>query len=596
MKKRIFLHYIILIIIALAITGFFTSELTQRFYMQEVEEKLKNTAGLLEHQLLANSASGKVTDYNRFAAEYADILAKYESVDSENGAKSNTRITIIDYGGKVLGETQTDYHAMENHLSRKEVREAIAGKVGSDIRKSKTLGVDFLYIAYPVRQLDIILRVSVPLVQIKKIDQLIWYYSLLGILAGLFLTSLLAWRFSYSLIRPINELISISRDISWGNYSRRAAAGSKDELGQLARTFNEMAAKLEKTIEELTDKNIKVDSIINSLTGGIIAVDLKFRVILVNSIACELFNIKYGPGIIGMNIIELIRNNQLNAFLENAVRDNRPLTNEIIISPPQNKILRIYASPIKSKTEAGTNLGGIVYIEDITNLKKLEQIKTEFVSNVTHELKTPLTSIRGFIETLRGGAISDKEVAEKFLEIIDIEAERLYILINDILQLSEIESKQNDTNIGTYNLKSIVEEVLSILQGSAGRKNITLASDVDEKLLINANRDRIKQMLINLADNGIKYNTEGGRVLVKAGKADGKIVIVVRDTGIGIPEEHLPRIFERFYRVDKGRSRSMGGTGLGLSIVKHIVNLYNGDIKINSRPGEGTEFIIQLPL
>ena len=226
----------------------------------------------------------------------------------------------------------------------------------------------------------------------------------------------------------------------------------------------------------------------------------------------------------------------------------------------------------------------------------MEQIRTEFVSNVTHELKTPLTSIRGFIETLRNGAINDPDVAEKFLEIIDIEAERLYMLINDILHLSEIETKQKDNNIETYEFEPIVEEVLSILQGAADKKNVALISEVKNDIKITANRDRIKQMLINLIENGIKYNNEGGNVMISANKAEGKVIFSVKDSGIGIAKEHLPRIFERFYRVDKGRSRNMGGTGLGLSIVKHIVNLYSGDIKVNSEPGEGTEFIIKLPM
>jgi two-component system phosphate regulon sensor histidine kinase PhoR len=206
-----------------------------------------------------------------------------------------------------------------------------------------------------------------------------------------------------------------------------------------------------------------------------------------------------------------------------------------------------------------------------------------------------LTSIRGFIETLRGGAIDDREVSEKFLEIIDIEAERLYMLINDILQLSEIESRQKDTNVQKNKLKSIVDEVAPILQAAAEKKQVSLNINISDKIDITANRDRIKQMLINLVENAIKYNMENGKVNLQAFEARGKVIISVKDTGIGIAKEHLPRIFERFYRVDKGRSRSMGGTGLGLSIVKHIVNLYNGDIRVNSEPGKGTEFVIELP-
>lgn len=595
MRRKIFLYYLILILIGMCITGFFTSELAQRIYIQEVKNKLITTARLIQSQISDNISKGINVDYNDTAIRYSKILD--QSVDANNSVdKTVTRITFVDFSGKVVGESETNYQGMENHLERKEIQEAIKGGIGEDVRTSKTLKTDFLYIALPIPQSKIVARVSVPLVQVRNIDKIIWFYAIIGILAGLVLTLILAIRFSSSIIGPINELMEVSQAISKGDYSKRAKIRSKDELGQLSEAFNEMSIKLESTIAELMDKNVKVDSIINSMTSGIVAVDTEYRILMINSIASEIFGIKHGPGVIGINILELIRNNRINAFLKETIEKNVPLVKEVTIGQPENRILRVHTTPIKSMDAGVLNSGGIASIQDITGIKKLEQIRTEFVSNVTHELKTPLTSIRGFIETLRNGAIDDREVAEKFLEIIDIEAERLSTLINDILQLSEIESKHKDSNIGTYNLKSIVSEILSILQGSAEKKGIVLIDDVADGIIITANRDRIKQMLINLVDNGIKYNKENGSVAVQAHKVGGKLVISVKDTGIGIAEEHIQRIFERFYRVDKGRSRSMGGTGLGLSIVKHIVNLYNGDIKVNSTPGKGTEFVIQLPV
>ncbi|MCX7921413.1 MAG: cell wall metabolism sensor histidine kinase WalK [Clostridia bacterium] len=595
MKRKIFLYCIVLVIIGLSVTGFFTSKLAQYFYKHEVEEKLKNTATLIEYQVSSEISNNIKIDYNKIARDYGAILNKL-SIGDIPPKDTSTRITFIDFKGNVLGESEYNYREMENHLDRKEVQQAVRGKIGKDVRSSKTLGLDFLYIAVPLQNSDIIVRISVPLLQLNAIDKAIWYYSIIGILSGLFLTILLALRVSWTLTKPIEELIIVSKEISKGNYQKRVKIRSRDELGQLGDTFNKMAAKLDETIAEMLDKNIKVDSIINSMTSGIIAVDTKFRIILINSIACELFGIKDGPGIIGINLLELIRNNQINILLKDTIEKNISIVSELVIDPPRDKVLRIYTNPIKSKSALTINAGGIIAIQDITNIRKLEQIRTEFVSNVTHELKTPLTSIRGFIETLRSGALNDKNVADKFLEIIDIEAERLYMLINDILQLSEIESKQKDSNISSHRLKSIVDETLSILENVAHKKDVRLESDVDASITLMVNKDRIKQMLINLIDNGIKYNVENGLVSIKAYKSDGKVIISVKDTGIGIADEHLPRIFERFYRVDKGRSRSMGGTGLGLSIVKHIANLYNGDIRIYSAPGQGTEFVIQLPM
>ena len=594
MKKKIFFYYLILTVIGVSITGFFTSQLTQTFYKLEVKENLRNAATLINYQISNDISRGIKFDYDEAAKVYSRILNQASQLNSKD-SRNYSRVTFINFDGRVLGESQADYQSMENHADRKEVLEAIEGKIGEDIRFSKTLQVNLVYVAVPIKDAQVIVRVSLPMVQMKKIDMIIWNYTIIGILAGLVLTTILALRFSLWVTHPINELISLSREIAKGNYSKHVAVKSNDEFGQLANTFNEMAYKLEKTVADLVDKNVKVDSIMNSMINGIVAVDQEYRIMLINSMACEMFGIENTPEIIGSNILEVIRHHQINILLKETIGTNTSQINEIIIGKPDDKVLRIFTNPIKSKDKFSINSGGIIFIQDITNVKKLEQIRTEFVSNVTHELKTPLTSIRGFIETLRSGAINDKEVSDKFLEIIDIEAERLYMLINDILQLSEIESKQKDTNIGTHNLKSVIDETISILQGVAERKEVTLSCEVDETLKIVANRDRIKQMLINLIENGIKYNYKNGGVHVKAVREEGKITISVADTGIGIADEHLPRIFERFYRVDKGRSRNMGGTGLGLSIVKHIVNLYNGDIKVSSEFGKGTTFIIRLP-
>ena len=593
MRKKIFLYYMILTIVSLCITGFFISELAQKFYKYEVEDKLISTAILMQHHISSEIAEGDKVDYNNYAIEYAKVLNQPQANFSP--LRTGTRITIMDFNGKVLGESDKNYTEMEDHSTRKEVIEALNGKVGKDTRFSTTMRYDYLYIAVPVQNAGVIIRVSVPLIQLKLIYRIIWFYAVAGVISGVVLTTFLALRFSKTVTTPVNELIKVSKEISMGNYSKRAVISSNDEMGQLADTFNAMAAQLEKNMVDLTDKNVKVDSIINSMISGIVAVDRNYKIILVNEMAFELFGIKNRTSIVGANIIEFIRNNQINQLLRDCIDKNISLVNEISIGSPDEKILRIYTNPIKSEASATTNLGGIIFIQDVTNIRKLEQIRTEFVSNVTHELKTPLTSIRGFIETLRSGALNDRNVAERFLEIIDIEAERLYMLINDILQLSEIESKQKDTNISTHNLKSIVDHTISVLHGVAEKKQITISSEVDENIKIVANKDRIKQMLINLIENGIKYNVENGSVHIKAYKEEGKIVITIKDTGIGISQEHVPRIFERFYRVDKGRSRNMGGTGLGLSIVKHIVNLYNGDIKVISQPGDGTEFIVRLP-
>lgn len=565
-------------------------------------------------------------DFDRAAKSYAEALSsgsqnqdsKKQARDdvkqnSEEFAHNQMRITFIDFSGKVLGDSEADYQAMENHLNRKEVREAIQGETGKDIRFSSTLKLDFLYIAVPVKEISVIVRLSLPLVQIRSIYNIILGYEFLGILAGITLTLIVTIKFSKSITEPVHELIVKSREISSGNYKVRVKVKSQDEIEQLAETFNNMASQLEKTVYDLKDKNLKMDTILNNMTDGIIAVDKNNSVVLVNSVACRLFGIPDANEneIIGKNILEIIRNTHINRMLNETLKGKTVLSDEINVSFSGGRIYRITTVPVQTSLKDSSflkenpfsdnsflafNQGAVISVQDITNIKKLEQIRSEFVSNVTHELKTPLTSIRGFIETLRNGAINDKEVADKFLEIIDIESERLYALINDILQLSEIESGKNETSTEAVDVDGVIEECAAMLKSEADKKIVSIhINSRGNNLFINASRNRIKQMLINLIDNGIKYNVSGGGILISVYKNAGWLIMKVKDTGIGIPEEHLPRIFERFYRVDKGRSRSMGGTGLGLSIVKHIVNLYNGDIKVQSRPGAGTEFIIRFP-
>lgn len=587
-----------LVIIGITIAGIFTSAMARYFYKQEVQNNIESIAVLLKNDVLEEISVKSELDFNKFVKDYASLLNSRSNKDKNFPLA--TRITIIDFEGKVLGDSDSNIDTMENHLNRKEIHEAIQGQSGTDQRFSATMQMPYLYVALPINEHRIIVRISVPLYQLNAINKAFIYYTLLGILAGLLLTLLISFKLSSFITKPIQHLINTSKEIAGGNYKKRIDVNYKDEIGQLAITFNEMADKLDETLSGIMDKNVKIDTVINSMMNGIIAIDNNSKIIIINTTACDIFGVQYGPGIIGKNLIDITRNSKVNSLLRQTIRNDISLIDEIVIFSPSlgiDKIYRIYTNTIKSSDTRQQTAGAVITLNDITSVRKLEQIRTEFVSNVTHELKTPLTSIRGFVETLKNGAIEDTTVAVKFLDIIDIEAERLYMLINDTLQLSEIEAMRKDDSVMKIDLIQIIDEVVLILKSSADKKNIALevlANSAEVPVI--ANRNRIKQMLINLIDNAIKYNVENGKIYIKSEKANGNTVISVKDTGIGIPEKHHSRIFERFYRVDKGRSRNMGGTGLGLSIVKHIVNLYSGDINIISEPGKGTEFIVKLPL
>jgi len=334
-----------------------------------------------------------------------------------------------------------------------------------------------------------------------------------------------------------------------------------------------------------------LELIVNSISNGIIAVDKNLKTILVNPFACSILDIPSDRKILGINFQEIFNDEGICNLLEKSIVEDCNFIEEVTIVE-NSKILSITINPIRSDSES---IGAVLFIQDITKMRNIEKRGQEFVSNVSHELKTPLTSIRGFIETLKNGAVDDHAVAYKFLDIIDIEAERLFFLLNDLLALSEIETMKQDANISSILVEEIINDSINVLQGQAKKKNISISFEIQPDLRINMSKHKLMQLAINLMDNAIKYSPDYSWIKIKAYKSEDSIIISFKDSGIGIPKQHQARIFERFYRVDKSRSRSLGGTGLGLSIVKHIVNIYNGTITLNSKIGKGSEFIVTFP-
>jgi two-component system phosphate regulon sensor histidine kinase PhoR len=411
------------------------------------------------------------------------------------------------------------------------------------------------------------------------------------ILLGIFVTGFLSYRFIRNIVEPIKEITEITKDIANGIYSHELESNSIDEIKELSLAVNSMSYKLKETIEELNDRNAKLEAILKSIVNGVIAFDDNEKILLINDAARKILNIKE-KDLIGRHILEVVRNSKLHDLFED-VKKNKNSPSRSLELNAFNKHLKVYTSPILHPI-SHQNLGFVLIIDDITEMRRLEKIRSEFVANVSHELRTPLTSIRGFIETLRNGAIDNPQTRDKFLDIIDFESERLTRLINDILTLSEIENVKEGYPKEEIELDNEIEDILYIMDKVARNKNITLKKDLNcTDLVINTNKDRFHQMMINLIDNGIKYTQEGGFVKVSTREEGDRIIIEVEDNGIGISKENIPRLFERFYRVDKSRSRKLGGTGLGLAIVKHIVESMKGEIFVESEVGRGTKFIIK---
>ncbi|HHV74087.1 MAG TPA: cell wall metabolism sensor histidine kinase WalK [Thermoanaerobacterium sp.] len=416
---------------------------------------------------------------------------------------------------------------------------------------------------------------------------------IIGILFGLIVSNFFGYRLIKGIVQPINEITDVAKEITKGNYEHRIEIKSIDEIGQLSFAINTMSDKLQETIDELYDRNAKLEAILRSLVNGVVAFDENERILLINDSARTMLGIKDNYAV-GKHILDVVRNSKFHDVLEKIIKDKGYNIDNFEIDT-FNKHLKIYSSPIVHQV-THKKLGFVVIINDITEIRKLEKIRSDFVANVSHELRTPLTSIRGFIETLKEGAIDNVERRDRFLEIIEFEAERLTRLINDILTLSEIENLKEGFVKEDIAIDEEINEIFYIMEKTAEDKNIKLIKDLNCKdVVIKTSKDRLRQMIINLIDNGIKYTPEGGYVKVTTADMGNNIVIEVEDSGIGISKENIPRLFERFYRVDKGRSRKLGGTGLGLAIVKHIVESMKGSITVESEVGKGTKFTIVLP-
>ncbi len=581
MRKRMTLLISALIFGTMVLSSMFTMKEIRKSNYEEAKTRLIVTAKLISGEL--TELGDTEVDFDRFVM----------SVSNESGA----RVTIISPNGTVLGDSDGKSAEMESHYYREEVQKAYEGKTGFSQRFSRTLGKDMLYVAHPLKNSDgstSVVRVALPM---KSINDLFWpeatkvlLISLTGILAAI----LISQEFVSRILNPIQKLSSASSRIAEGQYGLRIMHESQDEIGDMTRSFNLMSEKLQQNTQESKASAVKTRAILSSMINGIIAVDNEHRIMFINPVAETLLGI-YEDKVKGHHVMEIIRSNQLDDCLERFLISDQIETTDIEIFEPSQRIISISTTPILS--EEHQKLGGVIVLQDVTEIRKLEQMRKDFVANVSHELKTPLTSIQGFVETLKAGAAEQKSIRDKFLDIIDIESTRLSTLIDDLLMLSDIENRTRYAAHDEIPVVKSVQEVVEMLSEQAQRKRILITLDPPPGLPnLMGNSGWFKQMIINLVDNAIKYTPEHGSVHIDLSTERDSLVIKVSDTGIGIDPEHLSRLFERFYRVDKARSRQVGGTGLGLAIVKHIVIIMGGQISVTSKPGDGSIFTVRLPV
>lgn len=588
---KIRLHWKLTFIFCLAVflglfSGYFYLASHLKIYVESSMEdhlrhQLLSGRDLLEEEMGASKASFD-----------PQIFAK------RTGQQQQVRVTIIRWDGTVLGDSDLNTAALkkvENHLHRPEVQQSAHTGLGVNKRYSATIRKYLLYMAVPFGrgQNHGFLRYAVALSYLEMLEGRL-QKMIAGALLLVFLLSLVfTYVISFVVSRPLNEMAKIARAMADGDFSQKPSIFySQDEMGDLARALSYMSDEIKWKIEQIKLESVKLDAVLSSMFEGIMVVDEKGKILLMNPSLRKLFFVDSAPE--AKAPIEVIRNAQIQDVVDRILKDKKKLiSQEMVTVYPQEQILRINAAPI---IRNDVFEGAVLVFHDITELRRLERVRQDFVANVSHELRTPVSSIKGYAETLLDGAMEDKGSCREFISIIYQDSNRLAALIDDLLDLSKIESGKMNIVLSPLDIRPVLDRSLRVLEQLIKTKGLTVSVDAPSDLpKVLADDKRLAQVFLNLLDNAVKYTPEGGFIRVGMSVNDQAVHINVADTGVGIPEKDISRIFERFYRVDKARSRDLGGTGLGLSIVKHIVLAHNGQVSVRSEVGQGSVFSFFIP-
>lgn len=579
MRKRLMMVSTGVVVLALVCAFLLAMPLVQNLYKKEFSKRLDTALALM------------LSDVESMASN-ADVFAEKESTILHT-VDQNMRISIIDSDGWVVGESFPDNSAgvspvQENHLNRPEIVQARESGRGYNIRKSDSVNVRYFYAA--VYQDGYYIRAALPMTDLDSVLRSMQLCMLAGILVGVLVAFVFAVYTSRDISAPLVKLTEATKHIADGDFESRVPTDYMDEIGVLAKAFNSMANTTQNAFSELDRKRRELEGVLQGMDDGVLAVDSNNNILFLNERAralLENMDLEEGRFLSGNMLC-----GQLCTIIAQAEKTDS-VVHEVLRAGTK-RVMTVYAAPLNGgETEA--EAGALAVLTDVTEMRRLQQLRSEFVANVTHELKTPLTSIRGFIELLKSGD-RDEETRRYFYDVLDIEAERLHHLIDDMLVLSQIENTKEDTSAVRCDLMKEVRSAAKRMSPVAEQSNVTIECGAEEGLFVLSSVTRLQQLFGNLIENAIKYNKPNGKVFITVQTQRQMAIVRVRDTGIGIPQEHLARLFERFYRVDTSRSREIGGTGLGLSIVKHLAVLYNGDVSVESTPGEGSTFIVRLPL
>ena len=578
-KKLTRTYLLMIMLILLAIIAILSVTLRQ-YYLENAQNHLERETRLAVSMLENQGIDPQSIDY---LDHISHMVA--DSIDA--------RVTIVDTEGEVLADSMYDESQLGPHNSRPEIFQALQGGTGVSIRYSDTEGQQMVYVALPFATPDMqgVVRLARSLEEVEAVHYhvlllILLAIVLIGVIAGIISTHLAA-----NLTRPLRELTSAVEEIARGDLNKRISYWSDDELGMLASAVNNMASEMDKTLTEISAVNDRMELVLKNTVNGIIMVDLEARITYANPKAAKL--LAMGNQYQGKKHVEVINNYDLLQAIDEVRRMLQPVRKEIQIYTPAQK--QIEANVLPLCKDLPQKLGGVlVVLNDITELKRLEQVRRDFVANVSHELKTPVASISGFAETLMNESEHNSSNVREFSQIIYHEAVRLTRLINRLLDLSRLESGKSGLNIRNVDMVRLIEDAVELVERDSGASEINIIKPAGQ-VLVECDRELIVQVLFNLLDNALTYSPEGEAITIVLKEESDRVRVEVIDRGEGIPEKEAARIFERFYRVDKARSRKTGGTGLGLSIVKHLVENHNGNTGVDSTPGQGSTFYFVIP-
>jgi two-component system phosphate regulon sensor histidine kinase PhoR len=584
-KWKLFFSYLLIVLIPFLVAERYLASHLRAQLLIQIENRLLKEALLIKTIIEKEGAKGELS-------YHIDDLVK------KMGGDIKDRITFIDDTGRVLGDTDVpanEISNMEDHSRRPEFVAAQQGSHGVAIRYSTTLEKHMMYLAVRVvsdgDSLGVA-RVSVPLTQVEDLTRRTEYVLFTAFLLCAALILVFSIVASRRLSRPVEEMSRAAEEISRGNFDIKVYPGVQGELQALGKSINLMASEIQRKLREITQEKETLNTILRGMSDGVMVVDAQGRIILINNVLEEL--LERPPAVFGKMPVEVIRSAELQDGFAAALEEGKIFRMALTVGASDGD--KVFDVIIARLMPEGRTEGAVAVFHDITDLKRIEKVRKDFVANVSHELRTPLTSIKGYSETICHEKFQDDTKIRSFAEIILKHANRLSALVEDLLSLTKLESEKSVANKRKINFRDVLDSSVPMVKPAAEEKHLTIETDtVPEVIEAWADRDQIAQALINLLDNAIKYTPEGGTVRVLTKDVDDELHVTVEDTGLGIPREDIDRIFERFYRVDKNRSRDMGGTGLGLSIVKHIIQGHGGKVWVRSMLDEGSAFSFSLP-